>query len=127
MIVLKTGFNFTLRLLQISEIYCSLIHLHTSIYRKLAFFPLEADSTSLDVAIMKFDALSTPQISRLSFVLRSLLIFLSINIFGVLRVISCVRVDVFSIVPDLLNLDLSSVILQGTDIYHLLGEYFSLQ
>ena len=76
---------------------------------------------------MIFDALGTPQISRLSFVLRYLLIFISINIFGVLHVISCVQAYVFPTVPDLHDLALSSVILQGTGIYHLLGAYYSLQ
>ena len=76
---------------------------------------------------MTLDALSTPQISRLSFVLRYLSIFLTVNIFGVLRVIPCVRADFFPTVPALHDLDLSSVILRGTDIYHLLGAYCSLQ
>ena len=76
---------------------------------------------------MTLDALSTPQISRLSFVLRSLSIFLTVNIFGVLRVISCVRAYFFPTVPALHDLDLSSVILRGTYIYHLLGAYYSLQ
>ena len=76
---------------------------------------------------MKLDALSTPQISCLYLVLRSLSIFISINIFGVLRVISCVRANVFPNVPDMHDLDLSSVILRGMGIYHLLGAYCSLQ
>ena len=82
-----------------------------TIYRTLAFFSLEADSTSSNAAITTLDTLSTPQIYRLYFVIRYLSIFLYINIFGVLCVISRVQADVFPTVPALHDLDLSSGIL----------------
>ena len=92
--VLTNGFNFILRLSQISYIYFSLVHLNTSIYRKLVFHPSEADNTSSDTAsTSSYDttttlgAARTAQIYRLSFVLQSLSIFFSIESFGVLHVI----------------------------------------
>ena len=92
MTVIKTKFNFTYRLSQISELYCSLLHLHTSIYHTLAFLPLETDNTSLDATstssnytIMTLDTVRTPQMSRLPFVLRYLSRFISIKVFGVLN------------------------------------------
>ena len=125
--VLKTGFNFTLRLSQISDLFCSLIHLHTSIYRTLAYFPLEALSTLSYSANTTLDTLSNPKISRLSFVVQSMLIFLFIKIFGALRAISCVQADVFPTGLNLKNWALSSGIILGLGIYHPLGAYCSLQ
>ena len=87
--VIKNGFNFTLILSQISELYWSLVHLHTHIYGTLEFLPSEASNTSLDSAITSSDAVirtldteSNPQISCMSFFLRCLSIFISITIFG---------------------------------------------
>ena len=45
----------------------------------------------------------------------------------VVLVISRVRADLLPNVPSLHNLDVSSGILQGAGIYHLMGEYYSLQ
>ena len=78
---------------------------------------METAITSSDAARKTLDDLSTRQISRPSFVVQYLLIFISINIFGVLRVISRVRADVFPTVPALHNLTLSSGILRGPGIY----------
>ena len=93
--VLKTGFNLTLRLPQISEIYCSLVHLQTSIYCALAFLPSDAANTRPYATIMALDAASTPKMSLMFLVLRYISLFLSITIFGVFRMISRMRVDVF--------------------------------
>ena len=124
--MLKTVFNFTLRLSQICELYCSLVHLHTSIYRTLAFFPSEAANTSSDDAITTLDAARAPQMSRPYFSLRSLSRYISINIFDVLCVISRVQSDVFPTVHDLHDLDLSLGILRQPSIYYPLGTYCSI-
>ena len=72
--------------------------------------------------------LASPQKkSPLSFVLQYLSIFISINIFGILRMISCVRVDFFPTVHNLHGLSLSSGIIQGTVIYHPMGMYCIIQ
>ena len=63
----------------------------------------------------------------MSFVLRYLLIFLSIKIFGVLHVISRMQEDVFPTATDLHNLAVSSIILRGPGIYHPLITYCSIQ
>ena len=88
---------------------------------------MEYANTSSDATITILDAANNPQMSRLSFFLRYLSIFLSIEIFGVLRVISRVQADVFPTVHALHDLDLSSDILRGTGIYQPLGKYFSIQ
>ena len=84
----------------------------------MAFLALEAASTSSVDAGTKLDYIRTRQIYSFQFfALKSLLIFIPINIFGVLRVISRVRADVFPTVPALHNLTLSSGILRGPGIY----------
>ena len=133
--VIKTGFNSTLIWSQISEIYWSFVHLHLSIYLfYIGVFPSEASKTSSDsarisshAAITSLYTASTPQMSRLSFVLLSLSRFLSIGIFGVLRVISRVQSAVFPTMQAFQDLDLSSGILRGPGIYHSLGIYCSVQ
>ena len=102
--MIKTGFNFKLILSQTSELYLSLTHFHISIYRTLALFPLEDASTQSDDAITVLDTLSTV----------------------VLRVISRVRADFLPYIPSLKNLSLSSGILRGGGIYHLMGDYYCL-
>ena len=87
-----------------------------TIYHTLAFLPLEAFSTSSNSAITTLDTLSTPQISRLSFVVLYLSIFLYINIFGGLRIISRMQADVFPTVPALYAMALSSGIMRGLGI-----------
>ena len=67
--VIKTWFNFTLILSQISGFYFSLVYLHTYIYFTLAFFPLEAASTSSVADRTKLDYIRTRQISGPSFVI----------------------------------------------------------
>ena len=124
--MLKTGFNFTLRLSQISEIYCSLVHLHTYIHRTLEFFPFYAVSTSSNTTITTLDAASTPQMSRLFFILKYLSIVISIDIFGVLHVLSREQIDIFQTVPAFHDLDISLGIPRGPVIYHPLGTYCSL-
>ena len=86
-----------------------------------------ATSTTSGAAITTLHAASTPQMYRISFVLQSLSIFISINIFDVLRVISRVREDVFPTVHTLHDMALSSRILQGTGIYYPLGTYCCFQ
>ena len=71
---------------------------------------------SLDAAITTLDTLSTPQIYRMSFVLRYLSIFISINIFDVLGLISRVRADLFPTMTISHDMYLSSGILQGPGI-----------
>ena len=93
----------------------------------LGIFPLYAVRTSSNATITTLDAASTPQMSRLSFILKSLSIVISIKIFGVLRVLSSEQADVFPTVPDLQDLDISSGIPRGPGIYHLLVTYCSLQ
>ena len=98
--LIKTGFNFTLILLQTSEPYFSLIHVDTSIYLTLAFLPLDDVSTSSDAAITALDTLSAV----------------------VLHIISRMWVYFLANVPYLHNLGPSSRILRGAGIYHLMGE-----
>ena len=123
--------NVSTTLSQISELYFSLIHSHTSIYLTLASkdskTSSDSASTSSDAAITTLDATKTPQISCLYFVLQFLSIFLSINIFSVLRVIPRVREYFFPTVTSLQNLAVSSGILRGTGIYRPLDMYCSIQ
>ena len=134
MIEIKTGFNFTLRLSQISEIYCSLVHLHTYIYRTLYFFHQRLPTRHRMILARHWMLpslhwmLSDPHkclICPSSYVKHQ--IFLSIRIFDVLRVISRVQEDIFPTVYNLHNLALSSDILWGAGIYYPLGTYCSLQ
>ena len=133
-IFLRTRFNSTLRLSQISELYCSLVHLNTYIYCTLAFFhrrlPTHHRMLPERHQIMpsRHWTLPAPQLFLVypsSYVKHQ--IFLSIKIFDVLPVISRVRADIFPIVHAFQDLDLSSGILEGPGIYYLLGTYYSIQ